>query len=241
MDYFDPDGDVTLEVGQELKAHYSVSSKVLGLASPVFKAMFSPQFREGSELAAGIRKPIPLPDDDPDSMAIICGILHHKTDGIPAHPSLETIGDVAVLCDKYKMCEATRGWTQAWLSKYSHIFNSPEFRPDMLTVLWITSALDDAENFTSISRAFIVSYRNNAKLEKDSPGFDLLHNSVIPKLIETAKEIKEETLAKFSRALGPVFSYISWTSLPEKLTECAYHRRAVDSPSSEPINSEEQP
>lgn len=181
MDYFDPDGDVTLEVGQELKAHFVVSSKVMSLASPVFKAMFSPRFREGSELAAGIRKPIPLPDDDPDGMAIICGILHHKTDGVPARPSLEIIGDVAVLCDKYKIGEATHGWTRAWLSIYSNIFKITKIRDEMLTLLWITSALDNAEYFTAISRAFILGYRKDAEWKKNSPGLALLRDSVIRK------------------------------------------------------------
>jgi hypothetical protein len=46
----DPAGDVRLEIGRESKS-LLVSSKVLSLASSVFKAMFGPHFQEGNSLA----------------------------------------------------------------------------------------------------------------------------------------------------------------------------------------------
>jgi hypothetical protein len=45
----DPSGDVMLIVGSN-KGKIQVSSKVLRLASPVFKALLGPNFKEGIEL-----------------------------------------------------------------------------------------------------------------------------------------------------------------------------------------------
>ena len=58
----DPNGDVVLILnGKKLL----VSSKILSMASRVFAAMFSSQFREGLHNATpGIIPTIPLPEDD---------------------------------------------------------------------------------------------------------------------------------------------------------------------------------
>ena len=47
----DPEGDVVLELGTAPKLHLLVSTKVLALASDVFKALFSPRFLDGIKLA----------------------------------------------------------------------------------------------------------------------------------------------------------------------------------------------
>lgn len=66
----DPEGDVLFVLGD---FEFRVSSKALSLASPVFKAMFGPNFAEGQGLALGkgIRR-IEMHDDDPEAMNILC-------------------------------------------------------------------------------------------------------------------------------------------------------------------------
>jgi hypothetical protein len=58
---FDSSGDVLLSVGPSPASTFLVSSKVLSTASSVFKAMFGPNFSEGSSLNERYEAlPIPL-------------------------------------------------------------------------------------------------------------------------------------------------------------------------------------
>ena len=92
----DPGGDVILVCG---RTELQVSSKVLGLASPVFEALFSPKFAEGQPTSSKTNR-IQLHDDDAESMRFMCAVLHHKcadTTGI----GLERLERLAVVTDKY--------------------------------------------------------------------------------------------------------------------------------------------
>lgn len=66
-----PDGDVILICGEN---ELQVSSKVLSLASPVFKALLNPNSAEGQPAPSKASR-IQLHDDDAESM---CAVLHHK-------------------------------------------------------------------------------------------------------------------------------------------------------------------
>ncbi|KAB5576349.1 hypothetical protein GE09DRAFT_1095428, partial [Coniochaeta sp. 2T2.1] len=63
-----------------------ISSKVLSVASPVFKAMFYGRFREGIELAesrvASVVYAQELPEDSADAMINLCFLLHAKLDEV---------------------------------------------------------------------------------------------------------------------------------------------------------------
>ena len=93
----DPDGDIYLELTQ---AELRVSSKVLRLASSVWKAMLSPRFKEGTTLKEDGFCRISLPDDNSDAMTLLCQILHHQPFDEKNHNE-ELFGQVAVLADKY--------------------------------------------------------------------------------------------------------------------------------------------
>ncbi|KAI7277108.1 hypothetical protein KC335_g99 [Hortaea werneckii] len=69
------DGDIILALPQNLCIR--VSSAVLSLVSPVFKAMLGPRFREGSESRSSSQpKEISLPEDDGIAMKHLCLLLH---------------------------------------------------------------------------------------------------------------------------------------------------------------------
>ena len=103
----DPEGDVYFQLAEvELR----VSSKVLGLASSVWKAMFSPRFKEGTNLAQYGTCRIPLPDDNSDAMILICEVLHHKFCRTE-NPNQELLGEVALLVHKYDCVQAFRSWS----------------------------------------------------------------------------------------------------------------------------------
>ena len=66
----DPEGDIILVLGD---VGLQVSSKVLSLASPVFKAMFGPHFAEGQGQASSTKiRRVKLHDDDVEAMKILC-------------------------------------------------------------------------------------------------------------------------------------------------------------------------
>lgn len=98
INVIDPDGDVIFICGE---TELQVSSKVLSLASPVFKALFSPNFAEGQPTSS---KTIHIHlHDDVESLRFLCAILHHKctsANGI----GLERLEKLAVVTDKYDVC-----------------------------------------------------------------------------------------------------------------------------------------
>lgn len=99
INVIDPEGDVILICGE---IEFQVSSKVLSLASPVFKALFGPCFAEGQPTSRKASR-IQLPDDDAESMRFMCAVLHHKcasAQGI----GLERLEKLAVVTDKYDVC-----------------------------------------------------------------------------------------------------------------------------------------
>lgn len=86
-----------------------VSSAVLSTASPVFRAMFGPNFLVGQDVhSAQNPREIPLEDDDSHAMMRLCYLLHHQRD--PRDLSLLTVSStqgakeflmMAGLADKY--------------------------------------------------------------------------------------------------------------------------------------------
>lgn len=138
----DPDGDLLLQFHQEpLQENTSnentkkrkksktlelvVSSKVLSLASPMFKAMLDGRFKEGIELAEN--KPSSQPytltlSDDGEAATILASILHFNLPGLPEKPSPACLEKLAFLCDKYQCVNAMkycgRLWLRDWLPEY---------------------------------------------------------------------------------------------------------------------------
>ena len=92
----DPEGDIILVCG---KTELQVSSKVLKLASPVFTALFSPNFAEGQAISSKTSR-IQLHDDDAESIHFMCIVLHLKC--TPANNiDLEKLEKLAVVTNKY--------------------------------------------------------------------------------------------------------------------------------------------
>ena len=86
----------------------------------VFKVMLSRRFSEGSKLAAAsavvgtTAVEIPLPDDDPKAMSLLCLILHFRYDDIPAILALDEVLNVTILADKYACTKAIGPVVRIW-------------------------------------------------------------------------------------------------------------------------------
>ena len=110
MQYPAPDGDIEFMFGSPDKSKIlRVSSAVLILASPVFKALLGHNFEEGNRTISDEGKlQISLPDDDIDAMVWVLQALHYRHD-VPYDISSPMLEQIAGLCDKYDLAGALRG------------------------------------------------------------------------------------------------------------------------------------
>ncbi|MCJ1441771.1 MAG: hypothetical protein MMC23_002263 [Stictis urceolatum] len=115
------DGDSDREQGD---LHIRVSSKHLIFASPVFKALLSPHFEEGSTLASTGRVDLPLPEDDPRAMLSLLGVIHNRFQHVPDTLDSDELIDVAILVDKYELHDATHLQTEKWSAAVQKIAES---------------------------------------------------------------------------------------------------------------------
>ncbi|KAF5677030.1 hypothetical protein FHETE_1932 [Fusarium heterosporum] len=73
---FAPDGDVICILQGETRVR--IDSAIMRRASPVFRTMLGPKFREGHDLAnsGGVPVEIALPEDDAEVFGWISRVLH---------------------------------------------------------------------------------------------------------------------------------------------------------------------
>ena len=103
----DPEGDVYL-CSSEFKL--LVSSKVLSVASPVFKKLFGPHFLEGAKVSATAPGSVTLLEDDAKAMVALCQVIHHRSHKVATKPSFSFLEKVTIAADKYDCFQAMSQW-----------------------------------------------------------------------------------------------------------------------------------
>lgn len=155
----DDAGDILLVVGLEGKdqINLKVSSKALSLASPVFKALLSPKYKEGSgSIASDGLRHVSLPEDDPCAMELFCNIVHLRNNQISmTSMSMSSMGSIAVLCDKYDGSDALRFWSLAAIPALMGLWGLHGY---WLSVLATSYALNHEVSFHAASKAIIYKY-----------------------------------------------------------------------------------
>lgn len=124
--YLDPSGDLGLSVdyealeGEKIRTKtFVVSTSVMCLASPVWRAMFDPQ---GHWAKQSSHKEFYLLDDDPDALVIILRIAHLQFWHLPLEPLDYTqLVQIAVLCDKYDTVELVRPFLPKWQKDFGEL------------------------------------------------------------------------------------------------------------------------
>lgn len=113
----DGEGDVIVLCGPE---RMRVSSKILTLRSPVFKAMLKPGFREGNTIRSQqYPLELSLPDDDGLLLLILFQFLHL---GFSSQcPDTDLQVKIAQLCHKYDCTVSIRPQSARWLSPYADL------------------------------------------------------------------------------------------------------------------------
>ena len=188
-----------LVVGRSEPCHIRVSSKILSLASEVFKAMFNPRFQEGSMLRSAENRTaepliVTLPEDDSAAMLSLCQLLHYQTDMIDPHPDVTALLTLATVCDKYNCAGAIRYASHIWLNP---LVDSSDI--SSLNKLLISSYLFDyAEVFTKVTRKMLEKWTGSLKeLMRDDGG------PTIPTSIygELSYELTAQDFARLTRLL----------------------------------------
>ncbi|KAJ5249540.1 hypothetical protein N7524_011856 [Penicillium chrysogenum] len=164
IERFDHDGNVIIVVeGQppENTRRFLVSSKVLGLASPVFAKLFSPNFHEGTKLANDTCPEISLHDDDPAAMGAIIAILHYQEPNEIAPTDAKWLAILAIHCDKYDCVKAMRAWVSTWF----HHFQSIPTSEDYGHLIVAAHLFRNAEHFSKLTAKAQLGLRPGFALE----------------------------------------------------------------------------
>ena len=94
-----------------------VSSQHIMLASSVFKAMLSREFKEGVTLQKQGLLELPLPDDDPKALLILLNIIHGHVWDVSRQINLQMLTKIAILVDKYEFHESIALFSEIWIEK----------------------------------------------------------------------------------------------------------------------------
>lgn len=132
----DPHGDLVLVVNKaENQRRFRVSTKVLSLASPVWRVMLDPsgQFqearRENGEVA--------FPEDDPNILYILLQIIHLRPRSLPKTLEVDELVGLAILCKKYDTAEIVAPWVEGkWLSSLFGYSHRDGFE-DLVIIVWV--------------------------------------------------------------------------------------------------------
>lgn len=144
------DGDAILVVQKqppEKHTRLRVDSRILRASSKVFEAIFGPYIAEGQQLDRQHPPKIFL-RDDPNSIKIICQVLHFRNNNLPdtlvAHDVL-TLSQTVV---KYRLQEAMKLAMRIWLTPTS-------ITQDLFVLLEASILLRDEPKFEAITRMLI--------------------------------------------------------------------------------------
>ncbi|KAM5354494.1 hypothetical protein ACJ41O_001141 [Fusarium nematophilum] len=153
-----PNGDVTF-VLDDGAIRVRVHSALMKNASPVFRAMLTPGFKEGNALAEakGEKIEIRLPGDSGEVFGWMCVALHSQADTTLWVPDVDQILDLAALAEKYDLVAAIQLSFTFWVDK-----RLPDASVENLwSLLAVSYQFDTAETFQSISRQLILQHENS--------------------------------------------------------------------------------
>ncbi|KAI9654618.1 MAG: hypothetical protein M1829_000904 [Trizodia sp. TS-e1964] len=149
----DTDSEPHDDTEMEQKLHVRASSKHLKLASPVFRAMFRAEFREGAMVDSGASPNISLLDDDSIALLIILCVIHGHTKILPHQINLSLLAQIAVLADKYNLESYLSFFANLWIeqlkSNMPTSLTTKAFK--WLTISWVFKRPSEFEIVTKIA------------------------------------------------------------------------------------------
>ncbi|OCT51897.1 hypothetical protein CLCR_09200 [Cladophialophora carrionii] len=144
--------DVVIEVDGE---RIRVSSKVMSLASPVFKVMFTSGFKESltSRGTASDSSSISLPDDDPVAFLYLSKVVHFQDPKPPNNVDIVFFENLALLYDEYQCTARIASCVQAPLEKLA--VSAPI--DDLYKIILVACLLDAPHLCSSTSWKILVA------------------------------------------------------------------------------------
>lgn len=151
--YFDPDGDLRLQVGPD-KANCVVCSRTLCRASAVWKKMLNGPFLESRPKDG--EWIVELPEDDYKALTLVLNVIHFHFDRIPdpATPTVEDLFNLTILTDKYDLTHLLRPWAKSWTKSWTWCLQLT-WRHD-LRLLWVAWELGHAQLFRQVAQSVVL-------------------------------------------------------------------------------------
>lgn len=118
----------------------------------------SDAFSEGQSLSSNFVTEIPLPEDDPRAMEIICHATHQKTTAIPRDADATTLLTVATHVDKYFLHDALGYALDTWIN--ARLLSGDDTN-DQLKTLSASILLRRKEVFKHITKSFVYNYEQS--------------------------------------------------------------------------------
>ncbi|KAI6841241.1 hypothetical protein KC340_g2003 [Hortaea werneckii] len=173
----DADGDIILALPKNL--YIRVSSAVLSLVSPVFKAMLGPHFREGNKPRSSAQpNEIPLPEDDGIAMKHLCLLIHGRTGDSYNHGDRTfptQLHALAVLADKYDCVEAISLPAEAMLSRFwNYRTTQPLSMEQMACLAMAAASLRLGPLFHAFTKSIVLDYHVPYTVLKPMMPLDLI-------------------------------------------------------------------
>lgn len=157
-----PHSDLFLVVGPN-KQPIGVDARSLRRVSKVFEAMFRPPWLESTKLSENRISPpeLALPEDDFRAMNVICCIIHHRNDLVPADLLARDILKIAIVADKYDMLAALKFAAAGWLKTTPQSDTSEADSEAILSMNSLLAAaflFREAEQFRDLSVQLMFNY-----------------------------------------------------------------------------------
>lgn len=152
VETLDMEGDVIIVTqgdSPDKTRRFLVSTKVLGLASPVFHKLLGPKFLEGQQLANSYRPEIALYEDNPAILGVIFSVLHYREPDEMSQMDTQWLVTFAIHCDKYDCTKAIWPRVRIWLQGFEGKILTPKDYGNLLLAAYL---FRDLKQFTTLSR-----------------------------------------------------------------------------------------
>lgn len=165
-------GDMIVELLSEdeepVTTQCTVESRILQLASPVFRVMLGGNFKEGADLSRACKQnrelyKLALEDDNAKAMLTVLSIIHHNPRDVPKAISLPELVEIAVISEKYSTYLPLFPWIEMWLPAVKDLALRSR-NEDYLMVAW---AFRDKVLFEQLTRILILECKIAAGPDSD--------------------------------------------------------------------------
>lgn len=110
------------------------------------------RFKKGVELSTNGTVEISLAQDDGESVATLCSIIHLQQDELPDCLEVSPLRDITRVADKYSLLAVTKGTIQCWV--YELLDDAPDH--DRKSLLFVAVELGTARLFEDISKQIVL-------------------------------------------------------------------------------------